>query len=705
MVFSNFSRSEVNNQIIFRNITPILNVDKLNFYKDDSSGNFIKKEFRWSFNKEYWAGWTTLDQGNISSIDVNKNVNLFIEIRYSLSSSAKVNSFSIDYSQTVYTPQVNPTPTPKPVVPITQPTVTKSGKEITFNNFSRAEAGNEIIFKNSTSLKYVLNLKYYSDNASGVFLKKQFRWSFNNSYWSAWEDLNIGNISNIKINNNSNLYFEIKYTKAGSTPNVTTFSITYIQGIGTDTETTPVQPLKPTPIIPEKPKSEPCPIDYGGSASCEKPAPINADYLNGKDGNFYLYRPNHKGEQSISTITNLTEILESLSKTWYGFNVKDALNVDGPGVGVYYGNNDGSIYFKTIINGNKLFITEDSSGHITLDVDDASINELYTLIGTISGINVGSTGQASSGEVFKQTSGSSLEFRSVVGGTNNVQVTTVGDQIKISIVDVSGGYPIWIDTDPVSADVGGIQGGDDVSLGTNSIELLERILYEYFPPNIVNLSPLSGYYEKYVNNFDVSFYGNFNNDNFVKTKIYKAEVLINNTPDIAYPSINYPNVNSGTFNWVITGPSLYEDRNYKVNIYNHSGSIEYPIHSESIDIKFVNPYFYGIVGNEVTINNITSNIITNLNRLIVPEQTNGIEYDVSANYVKLKFVYAYDNNYAPLKNIFDIKNNFNVTTSFESGVKLINNGSQTNIPYRVYIKSHWISFNQDVSVFKLIFNI
>jgi len=705
MVFSNFSRSEANNQILFRNITPIINVKTLKFYKDDAIGSFIKKEFRWSFNKDYWAGWTTLNQSNISNIAINNNVNLFIEVRYATSgTSSKVNTFSVDYTQTIET--LTPTETSPVIKPsVVSPTlVSKSGKDVTFSNFTRTESGNIITFKNSTSIKYVLNLKYYIDNSSGVFSKKEFRWSFNNTYWSSWETLNPGNISNIKMNNNSNLFLEVQYVKTGSTPNVTMFSVSYIQGIGTDITTN--QTTKPSTIIDIKPAT-PCPIktDYSGDNCNNKPTLIDADLLTGKDGNYYLYRPNHKGQQTISTIVDLQEILDNLSNAWQGYNVKDALNVDGPGIGVYYGNLDGSIYFKTIINGNKLFISEDASGHITLDVDDASINELYTLVGNVNGINVGSIGPTDSGEIFKQKSGDLLEFRTLVAGTNNLQVTTLGSQVRISVIDVSGGTPIWTDPDPVSADVGGIVNGDDVSLGTNSIELLERILYEYFPPNIENLSPLSGYYEKWVNNFDVSLYGEFNNDNFVKTKIYKAEVLINNTSDISYPPIVYPNVNSGIFNWLIAGPSGYEDREYKVNIFNKNGTILYPNASKSINIKFVNPYFFGVVGNEVNINNINSNIITNLNRLIVPEQSNSIDFDVSANYVKLKFVYAYDNSYVPLKNIFDSKNNFNVTSSFETGLKLINNGIQTNIPYRVYIKSHWISFNQDVSVFKLIFNI
>ena len=73
MVFSNFTRTASGNTITFRNSTPIENVGNLKFYKDNASGSFTKKEFRWSFNKTYWASWETLNQGNLTNVDVKGN--------------------------------------------------------------------------------------------------------------------------------------------------------------------------------------------------------------------------------------------------------------------------------------------------------------------------------------------------------------------------------------------------------------------------------------------------------------------------------------------------------------------------------------------------------------------------------------------------------------------------------------------------------
>ena len=81
MVFSNFTRTVSGNQIFFRNEAPIEAVKNLKYYRDDSSGSFTKIEFRWSFDNNYWASWDNLDQGNISSINVRGNYNLFLEIK------------------------------------------------------------------------------------------------------------------------------------------------------------------------------------------------------------------------------------------------------------------------------------------------------------------------------------------------------------------------------------------------------------------------------------------------------------------------------------------------------------------------------------------------------------------------------------------------------------------------------------------------
>lgn len=100
MIFSNFTRTEVGTKIIFKNNQPIQNVGSIKFYKDDATGTFVKKEFRWSFNKNYWSSWESLNQGNLSSLDVKNNPFFYLEIRYVSSGSGKVTKFSLNYFET-----------------------------------------------------------------------------------------------------------------------------------------------------------------------------------------------------------------------------------------------------------------------------------------------------------------------------------------------------------------------------------------------------------------------------------------------------------------------------------------------------------------------------------------------------------------------------------------------------------------------------
>ena len=94
-----------------------------------------------------------------------------------------------------------------------------------FSNFFRREDGNKIYFYNSEPLTGITNIRYFQDDSAGSFTKKEFRWSFNKSYWSSWEDLDQGNISGISIGSNPLLFLDIRYTSSGG--KVTKFTLDY----------------------------------------------------------------------------------------------------------------------------------------------------------------------------------------------------------------------------------------------------------------------------------------------------------------------------------------------------------------------------------------------------------------------------------------------------------------------------------------------
>ena len=99
MISSAFTRTVSGNTILFANSTPLENVGKIRFYKDNASATgWVRKELRWSFNRSYWSSWMLLNQENLVSILVGNNKFIFLEIRYISSGSGTCTSFSLDYT-------------------------------------------------------------------------------------------------------------------------------------------------------------------------------------------------------------------------------------------------------------------------------------------------------------------------------------------------------------------------------------------------------------------------------------------------------------------------------------------------------------------------------------------------------------------------------------------------------------------------------
>jgi hypothetical protein len=607
-----------------------------------------------------------------------------------------------------------------------------------FSNFTKISSGNLIYFRNETPIESVGSIKFYKDNASGTFLKKEMRWSFDRIHWASWEDLNTGNIVEINTRNNKYLFFEIKYTMTSPTAGkVSSFAIDYLPNTGqtyapgTDANMSNGQVL-----------SDGC-NDLGGTVKRFEVVKItDAETLCGKSCDYYLWRSNHKGTQAISTIDGLQNIITNLNNG-VADSINNALNVDGSGVGTFFNKSGRNLFFKRIAAGSGIFIAEDPNGIITIGVDaslnihDPSINDLYNLIADLSinfdifsiyvdnqflnidlSINDLYLRDSSSlkniinlpggtGNIFKQIVNQEAELRSIIG-LGDVSVYTSGDQIIVYFSPQDSSYPIWRDPDPISADVGGLVAGEVIPIGSNSMDIFKDIFYEYFPANVnLYLDPLPGYYEKY-NPFvlsDVSVYGDFNNSNFVKALITDISAYATILGGFGHTS--YLNVSSGVFEFNDGGfNSGYDDITYTTRIYsfNKDTSAMFAPFDVSAEIKLVPPYIWGVISSDMSIGssdaslfNMLTNFYTLGQKLITPKQTNSVIY--TSNHQK--FVYAYPASYGDLSSIFDVKNDFNVTTSFESRDVSFNYQSSPNIPYKVYIKSHWI----DVSSFKLNFNI
>jgi len=76
-------RFEYVKTIEFKNSNPLLNVQRIRYFKEEGvTGRFVKKEFRYSFDSAVWTNWNTLTQGNLSKIRFRDQEKFYLEIKY-----------------------------------------------------------------------------------------------------------------------------------------------------------------------------------------------------------------------------------------------------------------------------------------------------------------------------------------------------------------------------------------------------------------------------------------------------------------------------------------------------------------------------------------------------------------------------------------------------------------------------------------------
>ncbi len=208
---------------------------------------------------------------------------------------------------------------------------------------NRSEQVKSITFKNTVSIDYIEKIILFKEEEiSGVFERKEFRYSFDNVIWTNWNTLTQGNINAIDFQDQANFYLEVNYVRTGvNSGNIERFYILYVGNV--------LYPLVE---------------DFDAS--------IDADFLGGEPPSYYLNRSNFFGTEGSS-----------------GYFAE---NVDGSGIGVYDSAQDTSrgttFFFKRIYDSSTIFIT-DSSGIITLDASivltDASVAALYGRVEIIDG--------------------------------------------------------------------------------------------------------------------------------------------------------------------------------------------------------------------------------------------------------------------------------------------------------------------------------
>ena len=93
--------------ILFKNLTPILDIEKLVYFKETGlSGNWLKKEFRYSFDNVIWSNWSTFTQQALTNIQFKNNSNFYLEALYTRQSYniASIEDLYLFYDAIIATP-------------------------------------------------------------------------------------------------------------------------------------------------------------------------------------------------------------------------------------------------------------------------------------------------------------------------------------------------------------------------------------------------------------------------------------------------------------------------------------------------------------------------------------------------------------------------------------------------------------------------
>lgn len=190
---------------------------------------------------------------------------------------------------------------------------------IQYNLTNRAELVQTITFKNTEAIENIKNIVFFTeDGLTGEFLRKKYRYSFDNEIWSLWQDLTHNNLAKLNFNDQPNFYIEVQYERTGiGAGNINNFIINY-----TSTST----PQSSTPCI-------------------------DACKLGGEDPLYYLNRDNFYGNDASTSY--------------------QSSNIDASGIGVYYNtivDASGTIFnFKTIKDSSTITVAESSIGEIFLE--------------------------------------------------------------------------------------------------------------------------------------------------------------------------------------------------------------------------------------------------------------------------------------------------------------------------------------------------
>jgi hypothetical protein len=212
----------------------------------------------------------------------------------------------------------------------------------------RREYVKTIEFQNSQPLKNIQRIRFFKEEGvSGTFVKKEYRYSFDNSSWSNWNTLTQINLAGIQFKDKPDFWLHVKYTRIGvGSGNIQKWYLYYDSDV-------------PTPPVPPTPED------------------IDATTLQGEGPEYYLDRTNHFGPYTGLSVYNVPD---GASPGVYSHRVDNSTGTD--------------LYFKRLEGSGGISVSDVSGGKILIDASGIQAGASYEnpdpVNSTVGGISAGS---------------------------------------------------------------------------------------------------------------------------------------------------------------------------------------------------------------------------------------------------------------------------------------------------------------------------
>jgi hypothetical protein len=211
-----------------------------------------------------------------------------------------------------------------------------------------------IEFRNTLPINNIERIRAFTEEGvSGIFIKREFTYSFDNVIWNPWQILTNAALTSINFQDKNDFYLHFKYTRASVVAgNIGSVYLIY--------DSRKISPLSP--------------IDT---------SIIDADLLQGEDGQYYLNRTNQFGPFTDLNVYNLSDASSAIGV--YANRIDSSLGTD--------------LYFRSILGIDGIKVYESSTGEsIVLETStniiteyDTSLALSLTMPQTVGGIPAGTT--------------------------------------------------------------------------------------------------------------------------------------------------------------------------------------------------------------------------------------------------------------------------------------------------------------------------